>query len=256
MWRISFIAWLGLFILSLFALPDPAHAGTLIIQGSTTFARHLLDNKTAEIEAASGQKLTVIPNKSVPGLIALQEGRADIAMISAPLENELRSSNAMDQLASTKFRVHEIARVRVAIVVNPANKVRAATADQVTKILNGEIKNWSELGGDDLPIRVVLVGEGGGLTLMVERELLGSRPPKAQNVLFVKTPVQLVKIVGQEPGYLGFAQLDLAKQQQMPELKVEHPIEQILSLVTLGEPTKQMQAVIDAARRVSASPNN
>jgi len=184
------MAWLGLFILSLFALPDPAHAGTLIIQGSTTFARHLLDNKTAEIEAASGQKLTVIPNKSVPGLIALQEGRADIAMISAPLENELRSSNAMDQLASTKFRVHEIARVRIAIVVNSANKVRAATADQVTKILNGEIKNWSELGGDDLPIRVVLVGEGGGLTLMVERELLGSRPPKAQNVLFVKTPVQ------------------------------------------------------------------
>jgi hypothetical protein len=71
------------------ALADP-----IIIQGSTTFARHLLANQKQKLEADSGQKIALIPNKSLPGLVALLEGRAHIAMISAPLESELAELKA------------------------------------------------------------------------------------------------------------------------------------------------------------------
>ena len=50
-----------------------AEAETLVIQGSTTFSRRLLDPYKANIEAESKHELTVIPNKSMPGLIALME---------------------------------------------------------------------------------------------------------------------------------------------------------------------------------------
>jgi hypothetical protein len=48
---------------------------------------------------------------------------------------------------------------------------------------------------------------------------------------------------------MGFAQLSLARQKGLPELVTDKPVEQTLSLITLGEPTPAMKAVIDAARR-------
>ena len=69
-----------------------AAADPITIQGSTTFNRRLMEPHQEEIEAISGQQLTVIPNKSTPGLIALLEGRAQLAMISAPLEAEIELS--------------------------------------------------------------------------------------------------------------------------------------------------------------------
>jgi phosphate transport system substrate-binding protein len=229
-----------------------ANADTIVLQGSTTFARHLLkQDQRKKIETESGHALTVIPNKSTPGMLGLIEGRAQMAMISAPLATELAAlAEAFPGLAVYQLKAHEIARVRISIVVNPANPVRKVTLDQLRKILNGEIKNWSELGGADLAIRAVLVGGGGGVTTVVEGVILGGQAPSAPNILYTKSPVQLVQIVEQEPGYLGFAQMELANQRHSPELKTDYEIDQVLSLVTIGEPTKAMQAVIDAARRV------
>jgi phosphate transport system substrate-binding protein len=237
--------------LCLAQLPAVCLADPIIIQGSTTFARHLLANQKQKLEADSGQEIALIPNKSLPGMIALLEGRAHIAMISAPLETELSVLKQLRPEAPVQhFRGHEIRRVPVAIIVNPANPVRSATLDQVRGILLGKITNWSELGGADVPIRAVLVGGGGGVTSVVLDQLLEGKQPLPSVTLYTKTPVQLVEIVKQEPGFVGFAQQELAKQRSAPELDTEQDIVQVLSLVTLGPPTQGMQNVIDAARRL------
>jgi ABC-type phosphate transport system substrate-binding protein len=97
-----------------------------------------------------------------------------------------------------------------------------------------------------------VVGGGGGLTAAVESELLGGQPVRGANMIRVRTPVQLVAVVEQEPNALGTAQLTLAKQKNLPEIVTERPLEQILSLITLGEPTAAMKAVIDASKQVAA----
>jgi hypothetical protein len=51
---------------------------------------------------------------------------------------------------------------------------------------------------------------------------------------------------------IGFAQLALAKQRNLLEL-TDKPLEQTLSLVTLGNSTPAMQAVIGAARHIATS---
>jgi ABC-type phosphate transport system substrate-binding protein len=246
--------WLTILSLTIVCVATgAASADPLILQGSTTFARHLLNQEQkSKLEAESGHELTVIPNKSMPGLIGLMEGRAHLAMISAPLEVEATALKAaMPGLALDRLQAHEISRVRISVVVNKANDVRKASVDQVRKILTGEITNWSQLGGADRKIRVVLVGGGGGLTSVVENSFLEGKHASAPDILYMKSPVQLVQVVEQEPGYVGFAQYELAKQRESPELKMERPIEQILSLVTFGPPTPAMQAVIDAARHSS-----
>ena len=66
-----------------------ARAQTFIVQGSTTFTHRVMEPYQTAIEASSGHELTVVPNKSSLGLLALFDKRADFAMISGPLENEI-----------------------------------------------------------------------------------------------------------------------------------------------------------------------
>jgi ABC-type phosphate transport system substrate-binding protein len=96
------------------------------------------------------------------------------------------------------------------------------------------------------------VGGGGGVVTSVEAQLLDGKPVSAPNILWVKTALQLVQIVEQEPNALGFAQLSLARQKGLPELATDQPVEQTLSLITLGDPTPAMRAVIEAARHAAA----
>jgi phosphate transport system substrate-binding protein len=234
------------------AMATPVIAETLIVQGSTTFSRRLMEPYKSAVESDSKHELTVIPNKSMPGLIALLEGRAHMAMISASLDSEVeRIKKVMPGLAYDRLQAHAIVSTRIAVATHPLNIVRKASLNQVRKILLGQISNWSELGGRDQPIRVVLVGGGGGVTTVVETELLNGKLPEGSHIIYVKTPVQLVQVIEQEPGAVGFAQLALTRQRGLPELATEAPIEQVLSLVTFGDPTPAMKAVIDAARRAA-----
>ena len=77
-----------------------AKADTLIVQGSTTFARRLMERLEDKIEAETGHELTVIPNKSLPGLVGLIEGRAHMAMISAPLQEERDALQKIELVAT------------------------------------------------------------------------------------------------------------------------------------------------------------
>ena len=239
-------------ILVSMAVVTQAFADTFIIQGSTTFARRLMEPYKAAIEADSKHELTLIPNKSLPGLIALMEGRAHMAMISASLKSEIDAlQKALPGLAYDRLQAHEILNTRIAFALHPSNRVRKGSLNQIRKILLGEITNWSALGGANLPIRVVLVGGGGGVTTVIETELLSGQPVQGPHVIYVKTPVQLVQVIEQEPGAIGFAQLALTKKRGLPELATEQPVEQTLSLVTLGDPTPAMTDVIEAARRAA-----
>lgn len=240
-------AWAGLAMLS-----SPASADTLIVQGSTTFNRSFMEPHQAAMEASTGHVLTVIPNKSMPGLIALMEGRAHMAMISAPLESEVHMlEKVMPGLPFDQLQVHHILSSRVAIAVHPSNPVRKAKIDDIKQILLGRITNWAALGGSSKAIRIVLVGGGGGVTTAVESQFLEGKQVNLPNVTYMKTPVQLAQVVQQDPAAIGFAQLALVKQREIPELVTDKPIEQVLSFVTVGAPSPAAKSVIDAARKIA-----
>jgi phosphate transport system substrate-binding protein len=147
-------------------------------------------------------------------------------------------------------RLHgfEITATRIAIGVHPSNPVRQASLDDIKRILLGEVTNWKELGGSDLPIRVALAG-GGGIAAVIESDLLKGQRVAAPNALDVSSPERLIQVIEQSPDVVGLAQLSLVKRRNIPEIVTDRPLQTTLSLVTLDEPTPAMQAVIDAARR-------
>jgi phosphate transport system substrate-binding protein len=231
-----------------------ASADTLTIQGSSTFNNRLMVSNRTAIEAASGHKLTVVPTKSSDGILALFDRRADLAMISASLESEvefLRKANS--KLPFERLRSFPISRTRIAFAVHPSNTVRLVSVDVIRRVLLGEIDNWRTLGGPDLPIRVVLVGGGGGVTVAVEAALLGGKQLAPANPIRVQGPLQVANMVQDDPGALGLAQLGVLRQHRLPELATGRPVEQQLNLVSVDEPSPAMKAVIEATRLIATA---
>jgi phosphate transport system substrate-binding protein len=232
----------------------PAAADPLTLQGSTTFNARLMAPYQSAIEKESGQQLIVVPNKSNLGILALFEKRAGLAMISASLEAEITAlKRTKPNLPFDRLQAFEVARTRVAFGVHPSNPIRSADRATMRRILLGEIKNWREIGGADLPIRIVTPREGGGVPVSIENELLGGRPISAPDIIKVQIGSQVPKVVGQEPSALGLAQLGLLRQHNLPEITIDPPVAQVLVLVTLGEPTQAMKDVIKAARDVASA---
>jgi phosphate transport system substrate-binding protein len=232
----------------------PASAETLVVQGSSTFFQQVMETHQAAVEAKAGYKLTVISNKSGLGLQALFERRADLAMISASLDGEIAAlRKTSPTLPFDMLRNFEISRTRIAFAVHPSNPIRAASLDTIRQILRGEISNWQQLGGADVPIRLVAVRGGGGVTTAIESALLQGRSIGAAGMIYVQMGTQVPSVVALEPGALGLAQLALVRQRNLPELVTDQAIEQQLNLITLGEPTPAMRAVIEATRIVANS---
>jgi phosphate transport system substrate-binding protein len=229
-----------------------AFAENLTVQGSTTFSRRLLTPFETEIERSTGLELTIIPNKSAPGLTALLEGRAPVIMLSAPLEAEIEHlKKAAPGLPYENLRTFEVSRTRIAVAVHKSNPVRFLSLDQITKVLRGHINNWAAFGGPNLAIKVILVGGGGGVTVTVQAALLNGEEAAVENKVYMNTPVQLVQVVEQEPGAIGFAQLALIQQRDGLELQTDKPIDQVLYYATLGEPTPAIKSLIDATRKIA-----
>src|SRR5271154_4010231 len=161
--------------LPLFVLPcSMAGAQTFIVQGSTTFTHRIMEPYQTAIEASSGHGLTVVPNKSSLGLLALFDKRADFAMISGPLETEIDGLKQTNPgLPYDQLRSFEISNTRMAFAVNQDNPVR-------------EITNWKQVGGHDLKIRVVRVRDGGGVQASIEGALLGGKAVTAPNPILVQ----------------------------------------------------------------------
>lgn len=227
-----------------------AHSGDVVLQGSTTFASGIAQPLAGAVEARTGHHLEIIPNKSSLGLLALLEHKAELAMISTTLEREveiLRRSDA--SLPFERLKAFEISRTRAALVIHPDNPVRKARLQDVAKILTGEISNWKQLGGADLPIRVVAVHEGGGVLASVEARLLGAAHIAAADVIRVQVGTQIVKVVAQERGAIGITQLAIVKSSSAVELITDESIEQVLSLVSLDDPSPAATATIEAFRR-------
>jgi phosphate transport system substrate-binding protein len=231
-----------------------AQATNFVVQGSTTFNRRIMIPYQPAIEAASSHKLTVIPNKSSTGIQALFEKRADFAMISGPLTDEIGILGSTHPTLDFKsLQVFPITAVRMSFAIHPSNRVRNVSTDAMKQLLLGKIVNWKELGGDDRPIRLVIVREGGGVQATVEAAMLDGAKINPVDPIRVQISTQVLKIVEQEPGAIGLAQLSEVIQAKGTELMLDKPVTQTLSLVTLGDPTPEMRKLISAASHVSTS---
>lgn len=130
--------------------PDEQEAETVVASterltfaGSTTVQPLAEELAAAYKEEHPGIELVVGAGGSRVGIEAMKNGTADIGMVS----RELREDEHMPGVEN-----YQIAIDVLAIIVNPANPIDNLSLEQLRGIYTGEITNWQEVGGGDMPI--------------------------------------------------------------------------------------------------------
>lgn len=86
------------------------------------------------------------------GIAALLNKGCDVTMSSRQIKDKEMNLAAKKGVTPKEYTV---ALDGLAVVVSPKNPVSQLTVDQVADIFTGNIKNWKEVGGDDLPIVIL-----------------------------------------------------------------------------------------------------
>lgn len=126
-------------------------SGAVATGGSTSVEKVIGALGEAFMEANPSVDVTYDPTGSGAGVTGAADGTLDIGLSSRALKDEEKAQG----LKETTFALDGIA-----IVVNTENTVEDLSLEQIAKLATGEITNWSEVGGPDMP--VVLVGREAG----------------------------------------------------------------------------------------------
>lgn len=164
-----------------------------------------LGQKEAEsyMKGNKAAKVTVTGGGSGVGLAALLDGTTDIAMSS----RKMKMGEKMKlQEAGKASKEVVVAYDALAVIVNPANKVSQLTREQLEGIFTGKIKNWKEVGGDDLQI-VVYSRESSSGTYEFFKEHVLNNKNYASSVLAMPATGSIIQSISQTKGAIGYVGL-------------------------------------------------
>jgi len=175
----------------------------IVLKGSDTVLP--LAQKEAEkyMKANSGKSVTVVGGGSGVDIAALLDATTDIAMSSRRLKMDERLKL---QEAGKAVKEVVICNDALSVIVNPANKVGKLTREQIEGIYTGKIKNWKEVGGDDLAI-VVYARETSSGTYEFFKEFVMNRKNYASSVLNMPATGAIIQSVSQTKGAIGYVGL-------------------------------------------------
>lgn len=174
------------------------------LSGSITLAGSTSMEKFANALAESFME--IYPNVTVQaeftgssaGIEAVLAGQCDIGDSSRSLKDEEKAKGAVENI---------VAIDGIAVVTDPSNTAADLTKDQLIQIYTGEITNWKDAGGEDMPIVVVGREAGSGTRGAFEELLKIEDACKYANELD-STGAVMAKVAS-TPGAIGYVSLDV-----------------------------------------------
>jgi phosphate transport system substrate-binding protein len=216
----------------------------IVVKGSTTVLPIAQATLEAYMKANPGTKISLSGGGSGEGIKALIDRSTDIATSSREIkgsEIELAKSKGVNPTATI------VAIDAIVPIVNPKNRVKDLSIDQLSLIYQGKITNWKEVGGEDLQIVVISRDSSSG-TFESWAELVLNKAkvtPRAQMQASNGAIVQAVSKNRYTLGYIGLGYLDKTAKaltvggvpaSAKTAISKEYPIARPLYLYTNGEP--------------------
>lgn len=173
-------------------------SGSIAMAGSTSMEKFA--NALAESFMAKYPDVTVSAEftGSSAGIEAVLAGSVDIGNSSRNLKEEETANGAVENI---------VAIDGIAVVTDTGNTVTNLTKEELISIYTGEIKNWSELGGEDAAI-VVVGREAGSGTRGAFEELLAIEDGCAYANELDSTGAVMAKVAS-TAGAIGYVSLDV-----------------------------------------------
>lgn len=237
-------------LVSLSFVAPPAYAD-IKVHGATTVTFGLMRPQKAKIEELSGVQLAILPSSTSRGLADLATGKADIAMLAEPLETAAESVNKMqpDLIKVQDFVGKHVGNAFVEFIVHLSNPVAKLSKTELAGLFSGRTKNWSEIGGPNVP--VLIVGEPTSSPhKMIAEALAVSYPPELR---IVQNTNQTAVIVMQAPGALSYITTahDLPERSKLKVVDSEVKLPVALYLAFRKDAPADVKKVVDAAASVA-----
>jgi len=219
---------------------------TIKVSGSTTVLPIAQDAADAYMAAHPGTNIQVSGGGSGVGVQQIGDRLVDIGMSSRDL--------TPDEIAKYKdFVVTNVSLDGVAVIVNPNNNpVNSLTIAQIRSIYAGNVTNWKDVGGKDMPIVVISRDSASGTRTFFTDTVMGK-------VNYIKTMLEknsngaVQQSVAQTPGAIGYVGLGfidptvkalkinvngtLVEPSVKTVLDKSYPISRYLLMITNGQPT-------------------
>lgn len=191
------------------AMAAGAQAQPLRLAGSGVLGQALAPALMAGF-AAAGPARQVSPEVTVgstgDGFTALAAGRADIAMATRRVTDDERvlvlRGGQGDPAAPGNSDV--VALEGFMVLVNRDNAIGILTVDQIRRLFSGQIRNWSALGGRDLPVTIYGRDSQSEAFEAFAAVGLGS-DHIAKDAVISGSGTSLAEAVAADPGGIGFA---------------------------------------------------
>jgi len=165
-----------------------------------------------------GASIAVTGGGSGTGIAALINKKTDIANSSRDMKD--KEIATAKKAGVTPFRV-VFATDGICVILNPDNPVGKVTVGQLGKIYKGQIKNWKEVGGKDMPVSLYGRQSNSGTYMFFRESVLKgdySRDMKSMN-----GNSQIVEAVKQDKAGIGYVAVGYAANKDgivKPGLKV------------------------------------
>ena len=143
-------------------------------------------------------------NNTVFGYKALAQRKTDIFFGAYPSEEQI--AYAREQ--GTEFSYTPIAMDAFVFFVHKDNPIDNLTSEQIRGIYSGQITNWAQLGGSNIPISPYQRNEGSGSQSMLIR-FMGDTPIMEPEIELIDTMmsgiIEQVADYRSKPGSIGFS---------------------------------------------------
>jgi phosphate transport system substrate-binding protein len=211
--------------------------------GATTLEKSIRP-LAPEIGKAHNATLELVPNGAGRGLEDLVAGKANVAMFAGSLAYFAAQINEKTPgtVDPSRLKLHPLFEMPAVVVVHSSNTVLSLTHEQIRGLFSGTIANWSEVGGPNLPVVVVIPSPSDGVrSVVVEKLMQGSGFAASARVM--QTAPDMNKVVAQLPGAVAF----MSEKNASPEVRAIKPAQPIVvpfSLITLGEPAEPIKGIV------------
>ena len=172
-------------------------SGSISMSGSTSMEKFANALCESFMEKYPDENVTVEFTGSSAGVESVLSGKCDIGNSSRNLKDEEKEKGAVENI---------VAIDGIAVAVDPKNTVNDLTKDQLVSIYTGKVKNWSEVGGSNMPI-VVVGREAGSGTRGAFEEILKVEDQCVYANELDSTGAVMAKVAS-TPGAIGYVSLD------------------------------------------------
>ncbi len=226
--------------------------GEIRIAGSDTMLE--LNRRLAEgfMRANPGVAVRVAGAGTATGLEALVAGEAEIwAASRPPSPDEVRRLYERFETLGVTWLV---ARDALSVYLNPANPVRGLSSAQLRGIFSGEVRDWSEVGGPQARIRVLIRPPTSGTHAFFRDHVLKDRDYSSDAEMVARTS-EIVAAVARDAAAIGYGGVAYGPElvhcavdgvaPPGPGAAGRYPLSRNLSYVTAAPPAGWVRRFID-----------